>query len=73
MNFSRFQIKSKLSEGSFGVVYAGIDKESGEDIVMKVCKEEDMNRIESNVMKLLNRRNKKNFPKLYYSGSMPKG
>ena len=62
-----------MSEGSFGVVYSGVDKDTGEEIVMKICKEEDMNRIESNVMKLLNRKAIKNFPKLLYSGIMPKG
>ena len=72
-DFSRFIIQGKLSEGSFGVVYSGVDKDTGEEIVMKICKEEDMNRIESNVMKLLNRKAIKNFPKLLYSGIMPKG
>jgi len=54
-----------LGEGSFGTVYAGVDLETGEEIVMKICNEKDMNRIEGNVMKMLNRRGLTNFPRLY--------
>lgn len=69
----RYVIRDKLSEGSFGTVYAGIDSETGDQIVMKICNERDMNRIESNVMKILNRRGLTNFPKIYHSGNLPKG
>ena len=40
---------------------------------MKICYEKDMNRIESNVMKILNRRGLTNFPRIYKSGNLSKG
>ena len=64
----RFKIEDKISEGSFGTVFGGVEIETGDKIVLKVCHEGDMNKVEANVMKVLNKKGFKNFPKLYSIG-----
>lgn len=54
-------------------MYAGIDLETNKKIVLKVCNERDMNKVETNVMKVLNKKGFKNFPTLYETGVYKEG
>lgn len=64
----QYKIDNQINEGSFGTIFGGIDIKSGENIVLKVCYEKDMNKIETNVLRVLNKKGLKNFPKLYDTG-----
>ena len=68
----RFVIKKKLSQGSFGDVYAGEDTQKGaynNQVVLKINKQQEMNDTESKLLELLNQKKYKNFPKLLYTGT----
>ena len=60
---SRYIIKKKLSKGSFGQVYEGLDTHNGnKDIICKINDGKEMNDLESIVLKSLNDKGFKNFP-----------
>lgn len=65
---SRFHLNQKLSSGSFGVVFSGKDRETGTEIVLKINNDQNMNKIESNVLKVLNKNGFKNFPQMIQTG-----
>ena len=67
----RFIIQGKLAKGSFGEVYAGEDTQSGVEnkyIVLKVNELNEMHEIECELLKTLNEKGFKNFPKLLLNG-----
>jgi hypothetical protein len=45
-------------------VFAGVDRDTNNEIVLKINRDKDMNKIESNVLKMLNQKGYKHFPKL---------
>ena len=69
----RFFIENQINEGSFGTIFSGLDLESGDSIILKICYEKEMNKVETDVMKALNEKGFVNFPKLYDVGHFEKG
>ena len=65
----RFIVTSKLSKGSFGQVYEGVDTHNGnKSIICKINEDKKMNELESDVLNALNDGKFKNFPILYSYG-----
>ena len=65
----RFKIIQKISSGSFGKIYEGIDtKNADKKVICKQNIQDDMNELELFVLSKLNKKGFKNFPKLYSSG-----
>ena len=65
----RFKIIRKLTKGSFGHVYEGVDIDQNmKKIICKINDDKEMNITEGNVMKLLNQRQYRNFPQLLAMG-----
>ena len=69
----RYKIENQINEGSFGTIFGGQDLLSGNQIVLKICFEKNMNKVETDVMKALKYKGFENFPELYDVGNFEKG
>ena len=62
-------IFKKLTKGSFGQVYEGVDiQDNKKSIICKINGEEEMNDLECKILIALNKTQYKNFPKYLDSG-----
>ena len=58
-----------MTSGSFGKVYEGFDKLNGnKPIICKINDEKEMNRMEGDILKALNKKGFKNFPQILAVG-----
>ena len=64
-----YKIVEKLSKGSFGLCFKAIDlRDNNKSVICKVNEDDEMNKIEGLVLKKLNDKGYKNFPKLLAIG-----
>lgn len=67
----RFKIVQKLTKGSFGQVYAGIDVTNPSvHIVCKINDEVQMNDLETQILKDLNEKQYRDFPQFFGAGHL---
>ena len=65
----RFKVVRKLAKGSFGQCFEAVDiLENFKKVICKINDEQPMNELEGNVLKHLNDKGYKNFPKLLSIG-----